>query len=110
MAASLGLNLLPPHQQPSQTDTTSVVLRFAAAASTYRVGEEIPLELEFRGKAGPEYYLSTETSDRSGRMWTERYEATPAAGWDDPLADFYADGYVGGGFRGRQKLGRARIS
>src|SRR5262249_47814627 len=91
-----------PQQQPDLT--ASVVVRLEAGKDTYRIGEEIPLELEFRGKSSSDYYFSTETYDRSGRLFTERYNITPTGSFIDPLADLFADGYIGGGGRSEQPL------
>ncbi len=55
---------------PSTADTfheASVKVRLPAGKTAYQVGEEIPLELEFRGRASQDFYLSTESYDRSGR-------------------------------------------
>jgi hypothetical protein len=82
----------------------SVTVRIVGEKTAFRIGEEIPLELEFRGKGDPTYYFSTESYDRSGRMTTETYSATPAAGFTDPLADLYLDGVVGGGLRSEHPL------
>jgi hypothetical protein len=83
----------------------SLTVRLAAGKSVYALGELIPLELEFRGRADADYYLSTGMYDRSGRTGVERYAITPAGGSDDPLAEFFSSvGIVGGGFSGWQPL------
>src|SRR5689334_19003156 len=71
-------------QSSSTAVTASVTVRLTANKTAFRIGEEIPLQLEFRGTAGDDYYFSTETYDRSGRMTTERYELTPQTGFADP--------------------------
>ncbi len=83
----------------------SLVVRFAMRKTTYQIGEEIPLELEFRGKAGKDFYFSTQSSDRSGRLSTEQYAITPV-GFVDPLADLFGDAELlfGGGPGGLQPL------
>ena len=73
----------------------ALTVRLTAGKSTYAVGELIPLELEFRGRAGPDYFFSTATGDRLGGA-RERYEVTPAGGSDDPMAEFRSSvGVVG---------------
>ena len=101
LAASLaagGANDAP--DSPTSVDATLTV-RLVADKSTYAVGELIPVELEFRGHAGPDYHFTTASYDRSGRPGLERYVVTPRGGSDDPLADHFASfGSVGGGLSG----------
>ena len=98
--ASAGTEPAPP---PSVDATLTV--RLTAGKSTYAMGELIPLELEFRGRAGPDYYFSTASYDRSGRMGHERYVVTPEGGADDPLTEYYSSvGVVGGGLSGWHPL------
>ena len=81
-------------QAPPDVDATLTV-RLPAGKSTYAVGELIPLELEFRGRAEPDYFFSTTSGDRLGGGG-ERYEVTPAGGSDDPMAEFFSSvGIVG---------------
>jgi hypothetical protein len=89
----------PPPAPSSITPVrASIDVRLPAGKGTYHVGEEIPLELEFRGTADKDYYFSTASYDHSGRMRTEQYEVTPGAGILDPLSDLFASGnFVGGG-------------
>jgi len=92
-------------QAQQQSDLTAfVVVRLESGKDTYRIGEEIPLELEFRGTSSSDYYFSTETYDRSGRLFTEQYNVTPAGSVIDPLSDLFANGYIGGGGRSEQPL------
>jgi hypothetical protein len=73
----------------------ALTVRLTAGRSTYAMGEIIPLELEFRGRAGPDYFFSTASGDRLGGG-RERYEVTPAGGSDDPLREYYSSvGIVG---------------
>lgn len=82
---------------PEAVDATLTV-RLPAGRSTFAMGEIVPLDLEFRGRAGPDWYFSTASYDRSGRMGHERYLVTPAEGHDDPLEEYYASvGVIGGG-------------
>ena len=76
--------------QPSSPVAVDAALtvRLSAGKTTYALGELIPLELEFRGRADPDWYFSTEPAGRG----TEQYLVTPADGFDDPLAEFYASG------------------
>jgi hypothetical protein len=90
-----------PRQAPQ---SASLVVRLLGGKTTFRVGEEIPLELEFRGRGDGDFYFSTENYDRSGRLRTEEYAVAPRNGFVDPLSDLFADGYIGGGIRGEQSL------
>ena len=78
----------------------TLTVRLTAGKSTYAMGEIIPLELEFRGRAGPDLlYFST------GQMRHERYVVTPEGGADDPLREYYSSvGVVGGGLSGWHPL------
>ena len=83
----------PPAAQSSIGPVTaSVVVRPSKA--TYYVGEEIPLELEFRGTADRDYYFTTERCGFFGRSGSEHFAVTPSEGTDDPMADFF--GSIGG--------------
>jgi hypothetical protein len=84
----------------------TLTVRLPAGRSDYKIGELIPLELVFSGRGEADLYFSTENYDRSGRMETEQYAVTPAAGADDPLADYFGAGVgrIGGGLRGWQRL------
>jgi hypothetical protein len=90
-------------QTPSvaQASTTpvaaAVVVRLPAGKATFHVGEEIPLELEYRGTGDKDYFFSTEMCPLVGRLSSEKFGVTPADGTDDPLADFLASS---GGFGG----------
>jgi hypothetical protein len=80
---------------PRPAVDAALTVRLTAGKSTYAMGEIIPLELEFRGRAGPDYYFSTATGDRLGGG-RERYEVAPAGGSDDPMAEFLSSvGIVG---------------
>jgi hypothetical protein len=80
-------------QAPPDVDATLTV-RLAAGKSTYAVGELIPLELEFRGQAGPDWFFST--VGEGLLLGRERYVATPADGHDDPFAEYLASAGVVG--------------
>jgi hypothetical protein len=103
VAASSG----PP--PPPRVDATLDV-RLAAGKSTYATGELIPLALEFRGHADPDYYFSTVSGDRLGSMGHERYAVTPADAVDDPLSDYFASvGVVGSVLSGWHPLDRTPL-
>jgi hypothetical protein len=67
-----------------------LVARFPGGKTSYRIGEPIPLELEFRGIGGPDVYFSTESC---GRASPETYVVMPSGGFVDPQAE--ASGVVG---------------
>lgn len=73
-------------------------MRTAAGQTTFHMGERIPLELSFSAAEEKRYEITTASYDRSGRMNYERFDVSPAAGWSDPLAGYFATGnYIGGG-------------
>jgi hypothetical protein len=89
------------------TPAPSFSVRLSSGRSTYALGERIPLDLEFGGQADDDFYWSTETYDRSGRMGAETYEVTPGDGFEDPLDDYFNGGLFGipgGGLRGTRAL------
>jgi hypothetical protein len=69
----------------------SLTVRLATAASTFAAGGLIPLELEFRGTAGPDYYFSTVRLTRWSPV-SEQFLVTPADGAEDPHAEWQAWG------------------
>jgi hypothetical protein len=100
-AAIAAVLMAAPHAAPQSIPTPPVAtltVRPTSGATTFRIGEEIALDLEFVGTADKDYFFSTETSDRSGRVNTEEYSVSPRDGTDDPLAD--ALGGIVGGLRG----------
>jgi hypothetical protein len=87
----------PPATPSSERVAASFVVRLSAGKSTYYLGEEIPLELEFRGTADKDYYFSNEACGFFGRLfWPERATVTPSTGTEDPLADLFSSGGYGG--------------
>jgi hypothetical protein len=76
----------PPSAQSSTTPVTaSVVVHLPAGKSTYRVGEEIPLELEFRGTGDKDYNFWTGICGFFGHALShEMVAVTPSDGIDDP--------------------------
>jgi hypothetical protein len=86
-----------PPAASSDRLAASFVVHLAAGKATYYVGEEIPLELEFRGRADKDYYFSTAACGFFGRFfWPEKVTATPSAGTEDALSDLFASGGYGG--------------
>jgi hypothetical protein len=79
----------------STTVDAALTVRLPARKSTFAMGEIIPLELEFCGRAGPDYYFSTATGDRLA-LSRERYEVTPAGGSDDPMAELLSSVGIAG--------------
>jgi hypothetical protein len=67
--------------------TASIVVHVPAGKSSYRVGEEIPLQLEFRGTGEEDYYFSTATCGPFGHVpSTEKVTLTPSDGMADAVA------------------------
>jgi hypothetical protein len=87
VSAAVGRQTPPALQSPITPLTASVVVHLPAGKVTYRVGEEIPLELEFRGTGDKDYNFSTATCGFLGHVSsTERVTVTPSDGIDDPVA------------------------
>ncbi len=104
-AAAAGAVPVGGESSPLVPGDASLTVRLAAGKSVYAIGELIPLDLEFRGRADADYYFSTGMYDRSGRMGIERYAITPAGGSDDPLTEYFSSvGIIGGGFSGWHPL------
>ncbi len=79
-------------------------VQIAGGRTTFRVGERIPLELSFTAAEEKRYEISNATSDRSGREHYEEFKVSPGGGWVDPLARYFARGYMGGGMSGIEEL------
>jgi hypothetical protein len=87
----------PVAQSPISPVSASVVVRFLTAKAVYHIGEEILLELEFRGTGDKDYYFSTAACGFFGRLfWFENLAVTPSDGIDNPLADLFSSGGQGG--------------
>lgn len=87
LLAAVHLQALPTAQFSSTPVAASVVVHLPAGTSTYRVGEEIPLDLEFRGTADKDYYFWTGTCGFFGHALShEKVSVTPSDGIDDPVA------------------------
>jgi hypothetical protein len=77
--------------------TASLEVRLPAGKAEYHVGEEIPLDLVFRGTGDKDYYFSTAGCGFFGRFgWTEKVTVTPSDSIDDPLADLFSSGGYAG--------------
>lgn len=75
--------------------SATLSVRLAAGKSTYFLGETIPLELEFRGRAAPDFYFSTASVERRPGGH-ERFVVTPEEAVEDPLNDYFSSfGFVG---------------
>ena len=88
LAAGAVSRQTPPTPR-STTDpvAASVVVHLPAGTSTYRVGEEIPLDLEFRGTADKDYYFGIGGCSLLGRVLSsEKVTVTPSDGIDVPPA------------------------
>lgn len=82
--------------QPQPPPDPNVVLRVSIVGGNrpFRIGETIPLELEFSSAVSERYQVNAATYDRSGRMEYERFTVSPSGGSVDPLI---ARGGPGGG-------------
>jgi hypothetical protein len=72
----------------------------AGHQTTFRIGERIPLDLNFTGPDDGSFQVGNETYDRSGRRdYVEKFEVEPTQGWADPLATFFVRDrpHIGGG-------------
>jgi hypothetical protein len=85
--AAVSQQTAPAAQSTTRPVSATVVVHPAAGASAYRVGEEIPLELEFLGTADQDYYFETGSCSLLGQVLSdETVAATPSDGIDDPRA------------------------
>jgi hypothetical protein len=100
---------VPLHSQtPPQpaAEVVTLTLRVPDGARQFRIGEIIPLELEFASAVSARYYVDGATYDRSGRLLLEQFQIEPTAGTSDPLLDYFAQAaFIGGGLRSRHALG-----
>jgi len=97
-ALFIGLSGAPlDRAKPGSPETVeaTLVVRVAPGKSMYAMGELIPLELEFHGRGGPDWYFDT-VGGGVGVRSRERYVVTPAGGHEDPFAEYFASvGVVG---------------
>jgi hypothetical protein len=63
-----------------------LVIRTLDDKITFRIGEVIPIELDFTTSALGTYSLSIPEWDRSGRIDVDQFDIQPTLGWSDPLA------------------------
>lgn len=73
---------------PAQPADLHLAVRTRLGQTTFRIGEEIPLELSFSSDAPQKYQIDFANYDASGRPKQESFTVQPRAGWSDPL-DFY---------------------
>lgn len=89
-----------------------VSLRVAGEPRSFRVGERIPVVLEFASSSSGKYLLNAAAYDRSGRLPTEEF----VAGWKDardPYAEYFGTGIMsglGGGLRTNPVLGERPVT
>src|SRR5579863_7826032 len=84
LVAAVRPQALPTAQSSTTSVAAAVVVHLPAGRSTYRVGEEIPLDLEFRGTADKDYYFWTGTCGFFGHTLSdEKVAVTPSAGIED---------------------------
>ncbi len=91
-------------QTPTTTAASSaapvaatMVVRLSSATGIYHVGEEIPLDLEFRGTADKDYFFTSGGCGFFGRKSSaEEISVTPTDGTEDPMADPFPPSEHGG--------------
>ena len=76
----------------------------AGGQTTFHMGERISITLSLTGPNNKKYGIDTAGYDRSGRLTIDSFDATPATGWSDPLAQYFSEGAFGGGLRGSEPL------
>ena len=71
-----------------------MVVRFPAGRTLFHIGEEIPVELEFRGAADKDYYFSTGQCGYFTRLFwrEEQVRVTPSDGVTDPFGEYFMSG------------------
>ena len=103
LAAAL---LALPYPTWADDERPGLMVTAAGGQSTFRMGERIPLDLNFTGPAGEQFQITTASYDRSGRISYEEFEVEPKSGWSDPLAVYFGsrDLIMGGGLSGSKLL------
>ena len=80
-------------------------LRTTTGQTVFHIGERIAVTLTLTGPDNKKYSIDTASYDRSGRLDIDTFDVSPAAGWYDPLAQYFSQGaFMGGGLRGSKSL------
>ena len=91
---------------PEASPRPRLEVRTRGNQQTFRIGEAIPLELQFSSAAENKYHIETRSSDRTGRLDLEAYAVEPRSGWRDPLGLYFRTAeIIGGGLESSQILG-----
>lgn len=100
LAGVLRLGLTPQAgAAPAQPDPpVRLTLRLGEGRTQFRIGERIPLELEFGSTVGKRFVVDGATDDGSGRLAIDDFHVDPADAVTDPMADYFAGnrGSIGG--------------
>ena len=86
----------------AQTPAAQLHVATANGATTFHIGERIPLQMDFT--AAPEAHLGVRTMSTRNFMMRDSFEVSPSSGFSDPLAAYFE----GGAFSGM--IGMAELS
>ena len=102
----VGIAVVHTRAQSTPPVDRNVVLNVSIASEQreFRIGETIPLQLNFSSTVKDRYQVNMAQYDRSGRMNYERFIVSPAQGAVDPLGNYLA---AGGGLTSFQFLSSA---
>ena len=89
----------------AQTEQAQLHVSIATGATTFHIGERIPLQLDFTAPPDAHVAMTNASYDRSGRMNYETFDVSPGTGFSDPLAAYFNSGlFAGGGLFGVAEL------
>ena len=106
----LAIGCLSLQSLAAQQTKPTLLLRTATDQTTFHIAERVALTLTLTGP-DKKYSIDTASYDRSGRLDIDTFEASPATGWSDPLAQYFSRGtFTGGGLRGLEMLSPKPVS
>jgi len=107
----LAVGVLSGFPGAAQPDKPALELRTTNGQTRFFIGERISLMLTLTGPDNKKYSIDTAGYDRSGRLMIDTFAVSPAAGWEDPLKQYFSQGmFDGGGLRGSEVLGAKPVS
>lgn len=83
------------HSRDIASNPPDLQFRLSTANGQYRIGERIPIRLEFSSTSPDKYKLNAATYDRGGRLYCEEF-VTEQKDVKDPYADYFGLGVLGG--------------
>src|SRR5262245_4137541 len=77
-----------PAAPPPQSGPVTLTLRISGSRTQFKLGEIIPIELEFKSSIPKRFVVEGATMNLPGGA--DEFRAEPADGVTDPTADYYA--------------------